>query len=81
MNIEDVAGDSLPSAAHGPRGLAATGTGQAARIFCILTIFRKKEHVWTLKNFNSIFRLFARRHSLWRRGNTARRYMLWRRGT
>jgi hypothetical protein len=41
----------------------------------------EKNHVWTLENFNVIFGPFARRHSLWRRGNTARRHKLWRRGT
>jgi hypothetical protein len=38
--------------------------------------FWKKIHVWTLKNFNVIFGPFARRHSQWRRGNTARRHRL-----
>jgi hypothetical protein len=51
------------------------------QIFCILTLPRKKVHVWTLENFNVIFGPFVRRHSLWRRGNTARRHRLWRRGT
>jgi hypothetical protein len=46
------------------------------RIFCILTLHRKQYHVWTLENFNVIFGPFARRHSLWRRGNTARRHRL-----
>jgi ribonuclease HI len=50
------------------------------RIFCILTLHRKQYHVCTLENFNVIFGPFARRHSLWRRGNTARRHRLWRRG-
>jgi hypothetical protein len=51
------------------------------QFFCILTLSREKNHVWTLENFNVIFGPFARRHSLWRRGNTARRHRLWRRGT
>jgi hypothetical protein len=34
------------------------------RIFCSLTISRKKNHVWTLKNFNVIFGPFARRTEL-----------------
>ena len=51
------------------------------RIFYILALPRKKIHVWTLENFNVIFGPFTRRHSLWRRGNTARRHRLWRRGT
>jgi hypothetical protein len=38
------------------------------QIFCILTLPRKKVHVWTLENFNVIFGPFVRRHSLWRRG-------------
>jgi hypothetical protein len=54
---------------------------RGSRIFCILAIFWNKNHVQTLKNFNVIFGPFARRHSLWRRGNTARRHRLWRRGT
>jgi hypothetical protein len=53
----------------------------SGRIFCILVLSREKNHVWTLKNFNVIFGPFARRHKLWRRGNTARRHRLWRRGT
>jgi hypothetical protein len=52
-----------------------------AEFFCILAILRKKIHVYILKNFNVIFGPFARRHRLWRRGNTARRHSLWRRGT
>jgi hypothetical protein len=52
---------------------------RGSRIFCILAIFWNKNHVQTLKNFNVIFGPFARRHSLWRRGNTARRHRLWRR--
>jgi hypothetical protein len=40
----------------------------------------EKIYVWTLENFNVIFRPSARRHHQWRRGNTARRYRLWRRG-
>jgi hypothetical protein len=36
----------------------------------------EKIHVWTLENFNVIFGPFARRHSLWRRANTARRHRL-----
>jgi hypothetical protein len=43
--------------------------------------FSGKNHIWTLENFNVNFGPFARRHSLWRRGNTARRHRLWRRGT
>jgi hypothetical protein len=43
----------------------------SSRFFCILAIFRKKIHVWTLKNFNCIFGPFARRHRLWRRGTAA----------
>jgi hypothetical protein len=47
-----------------------------AEFFCILAILRKKIHVYILKNFNVIFGPFARRHRLWRRGNTARRHRL-----
>jgi hypothetical protein len=43
--------------------------------------FLGKNHIWTLEKINVIFGPFARRHSLWRRGNTARRRRLWRRGT
>jgi hypothetical protein len=56
-------------------------SGSLVRIFCILAIFQKKIPVWTLENFKCIFGPFTRRHSLWRRGNTARRHRLWRRGT
>jgi hypothetical protein len=48
-------------------------------VFC--PFVGKKFMFETLKNFNVIFRPFARRHSLWRRGNTSRRHRLWRRGT
>jgi hypothetical protein len=34
-----------------------------SRIFCILTLPRKQNHVWTLENFNVIFGPFARRHT------------------
>jgi hypothetical protein len=40
----------------------------SSRIFCILALFLRKNHVWTLGKFSVIFRPFARRHSLWRRG-------------
>jgi hypothetical protein len=40
---------------------------RGARIFCFLTLPRKKIHVWTLENFNVIFGP-SRRHRLWRRG-------------
>jgi hypothetical protein len=70
---------------HHPSSCMAACKGNACmplgRIFCILTLHRKQYHVWTLKNFNVIFGPFARRHNLWRRGNTARRHRLWRRGT
>jgi hypothetical protein len=61
-------------------GLAATAGARCARIFYILALPRKKIYVWTLENFNVIFGPFARRHSQWRRGNTAQRHRLWRRG-
>jgi hypothetical protein len=53
-------------------------SSRAHQIFCILVLSRKKNHVWTLENFNVIFGSFARRRSLWRRGNTtmAPRYVL-----
>jgi hypothetical protein len=49
--------------------------------FCILTLFGKKIMFGPQKKLNTIFLLFARRHKLWRRGNTTRRYSLWHRGT
>jgi hypothetical protein len=61
---------------HDTKGRAAT-----TEFFAFWSFIEKKIHVWTLKNFNVIFRLFTRRRSLWRRGNTARRHRLWRRGT
>jgi hypothetical protein len=36
------------------------------RIFCILALSRKKNHVWTLEKINVIFGPFARCHRLWR---------------
>jgi hypothetical protein len=55
--------------------------GHESRNFCILTLPRKKIHIWTLENFNVIFGPFTRRCSLWRRGNTAQRHRLRHRGT
>jgi hypothetical protein len=59
-----------------PVGIDQVVATQMNRIFCILTLPQKKIHVWTLENFNVIFGPFARRRSLWRRGNTARRHRL-----
>lgn len=44
--------------------------------FLYFSHFLKKIQVQTLKNFNVSFGPFARRHSLWRRVNTARRHRL-----
>jgi hypothetical protein len=52
-----------------------------SEFFAFWLFLRKKNHVCTLENFNVVFESFARRHSLWRRGNTARRHRLWRRDT
>jgi hypothetical protein len=64
-----------------PSGYAVHRAAMLSEFFCILALSRKENHVWTLENFNVIFGPFARRHSLWRRGNIARRHKLWRRGT
>jgi hypothetical protein len=55
--------------------------GTPDRIFYILAPFLEKKSRLDPKNFNSNFGPFARRHRLWRRGNTARRHSLGRRGT
>jgi hypothetical protein len=52
---------------------------QRDRIFCFLAPFMTQIYVWTLKNFICTFGPDARRHRLWRRGNTTRRHNLWRR--
>jgi hypothetical protein len=44
----------------------------STRFFLHFGPFRKKNHVWTLENFNVIFGPFDRHRSLWHRGNTAR---------
>jgi hypothetical protein len=49
------------------------------RIFCFLAPFVTQIYVWTPRNFICTFGPDARRHRLWRRGNTARRHSLWRR--
>jgi hypothetical protein len=49
------------------------GHGRDSRIFCFLVPFVTKIYVWTPRNFICKFRSNARRHRLWRRGNTARR--------
>jgi hypothetical protein len=51
----------------------------SGRIFCFLAPFVTKIYVWTPRNFICTFGPDARRHRLWRRGNTARRHSLWRR--
>jgi hypothetical protein len=61
--------------------LAVARNRNKCPIFLYFNHFLEKKSVKTLKNFNVIFGPFARRHSLWRRGNTARRHRLWRRGT
>jgi hypothetical protein len=47
--------------------------------FCFLAPFVTKIYVWTPRNFICMFGPDARRHRLWRRGNTVRRHSLWRR--
>jgi hypothetical protein len=53
--------------------------GDCFRIFCFLAPFVTQIYVWTPRNFICTFGPDARRHRLWRRGNTARRHNLWRR--
>jgi hypothetical protein len=52
---------------------------RTVRIFCFLASFVTQIYVWTPRNFICTFGPDARRHRLWRRGNTARRHSLWRR--
>jgi hypothetical protein len=59
--------------------LILTLTPDLSRIFCFLAHFVTKIYVWTPRNFICTFGPDARRHRLWRRGNTARRHSLWRR--
>jgi hypothetical protein len=47
--------------------------------FLFLAPFVTQIYVWTPRNFICTFGPDARRHRLWRRGNTARRHSLWRR--
>jgi hypothetical protein len=56
-----------------------TAPPRRARIFYFLAPFVTKIYVWTPRNFICTFGPDARRHRLWRRGNTARRHSLWRR--
>jgi hypothetical protein len=82
LDFGDYGGWTAPLFMGAVGGTYVTVVGsRLGQIFCILILHRKKIYVWTLENFNVIFGPFTRRHSLWRRGNTARRHRLWRRGT
>jgi hypothetical protein len=57
-----------------------TGRGGllVGRIFCFSAPLETKIYVWTPRNLICTFGPEARRHRLWRRGNTARRHRSWR---
>jgi hypothetical protein len=81
-----LAGRRAVAEAEASAASGATATHPSAparlstRIFCILTLLLKNIYVWIPRNFICNFGPDARRHRLWRRGNTARRHSLWRRG-
>jgi hypothetical protein len=73
---------SVSPSRHASRRLCANDNAIHAlhdRIFCFLVPFVTQIYVWTPRNFICTFGPDARRHRLWRRGNTARRHSLWRR--
>jgi hypothetical protein len=69
-----------PGGCDGQLNLSAWDMGAGAEFFVFCPFLGKNSRL-DPKKFNVIFGPSARRHSLWRRGNTSRRHRLWRRGT
>jgi hypothetical protein len=59
---------------------ATSSTPRHGVSFSFSALLLKNIYVWTPKNFICKFGPDARRHRLWRRGNTSRRHNLWHRG-